>query len=71
MLTCMNRRLLRLQKSTDESTWGMGVELGAVGPGLTSTSLEEDKGTAKGYKNWSSSVFRSQQMRAPGEWECS
>ena len=27
MLTCMKPRLLRLQKSTNESTWGMGVEL--------------------------------------------
>jgi hypothetical protein len=38
MLICMKPRLLRLQKSTNESTWGIGVELGATGPGLTSTS---------------------------------
>ena len=42
MLTCMKPRLLRLQKSTNESTWGMGVELGTAGPGLTSTSPEEE-----------------------------
>ena len=41
MLTCMKPRLLRLQKSTNERTWGVGVELGTAGPGLTSTSPEE------------------------------
>ena len=41
MLTCMKQRLLRLQKSTNESAWGMGVELEAAGPGLTFTSPEE------------------------------
>ena len=43
MLTCMKPRLLRLQKSTNESTWGVGVELGTAGPGLTSTSPEEQR----------------------------
>jgi hypothetical protein len=43
MLTCMKPRLLRLQKSTNESTCGMGVELGIAGPGLTSTSPEEQR----------------------------
>ena len=43
MLTCMKPRLLRLQKSTNESTWGVGVELGTAGPGLTSTSPEEER----------------------------
>ena len=43
MLTCMKPRLLRLQKSTNESDWGMGVELGTAGPGLTSTSPEEQR----------------------------
>ena len=43
LLTCMNARLLRLQKSTNESAWGMGVELGTAGPGLTSTSPEEQR----------------------------
>ena len=43
MLTCKKPMLLRLQKSTNESAWGMGVMLGAAGPGLTSTSLEEQK----------------------------
>ena len=43
MLTCMKPRLLRLQKSTNESAWGMGVVLGAAGPGLTSTSPEEQR----------------------------
>jgi hypothetical protein len=40
MLTCMKPRLLWLQKSTNESTWGVGVELSTAGPGLTSTSPE-------------------------------
>jgi hypothetical protein len=43
MLTCMKPRLLRLQKSTNESTWGVRVELGTAGPGLTSTSPEEHR----------------------------
>ena len=43
MLTCMKPRLLRLQKSTNESAWGMGVELDTAGPGLTSTSPEEQR----------------------------
>ena len=43
MLTCMKPRLLRLQKSTNESSWGVGVELGTAGPGLTSTSPEEQR----------------------------
>ena len=43
MLTCMKPRLLRLQKSTNESTWGVEVELGTAGPGLTSTSPEEQR----------------------------
>ena len=43
MLKCMKPRLVRLQKSTNESTWGMRVELGAARPGLTSTSPEEQK----------------------------
>ena len=43
MLTCMKPRLLRLQKSTNEIAWGMGVELGAAGPGFTSTSPEEPR----------------------------
>jgi hypothetical protein len=42
MLTCMKPRL-RLQKSTNESAWGMGVELGTAGPGFTSTSPEEQR----------------------------
>jgi hypothetical protein len=44
----------------------MGVVLGAAGPGLTSTSPEEeqDKGTAKCYKNWSSSAFRTESKRS-------
>jgi hypothetical protein len=43
MLTCMKPRLLRLQKSTNESTWGIGVELGTAGPGFISTSPEEQR----------------------------
>ena len=35
MLTCMKPRLLRLQKSTNDNTWGVGVQLGTAGPGLT------------------------------------
>ena len=41
MLTWMKPRLFRIQKSTNESAWGMGVELGTVGHGLTFTSPEE------------------------------
>ena len=43
MLTCMKPRLLKLQKSTNEIIWGIGVELGTAGPGLTSTSPEEQR----------------------------
>ena len=43
MLTCMKPRLLRFQKSTNDSAWGMGVELDTAGPGLTSTSPEEQR----------------------------
>ena len=43
MLTCMNPRLLRLQKSTNESAGSIGVVLGATGPGLTFTSPEEQR----------------------------
>ena len=43
MLICMKPRLLQLQKSTNESTWGVEVMLGTVGPGLTSTSPEEQR----------------------------
>ena len=43
MLTCMKPRLLRLEKSSKESAWGIGVELGTAGPGFTSTSPEEQK----------------------------
>jgi hypothetical protein len=39
----MKPRLLRLQKSTNESAWGMGVVLRAAGPALTSTSPEEQR----------------------------
>jgi hypothetical protein len=43
MLTCIKPRLLRLYKSTNESTWGVGVEQGTAGPGLTSTSPKEQR----------------------------
>jgi hypothetical protein len=43
MLTRMKSRLLQLQKSANDSAWGMGVELGNAGPGLTSTSPEEQR----------------------------
>ena len=43
MFTCMKPRILRLQKSTNERAWGMGVELGTAGPGFTSTSPEEQR----------------------------
>ena len=43
MLTCLKPRLLQLQKSTNESAWGIGVMQGAAGPGLTSTSPEEQR----------------------------
>jgi hypothetical protein len=47
MVTCMKPRLLRLQKSTNESAWGMGVELGTAVPGLTSSSPEEQRRSRK------------------------
>jgi hypothetical protein len=43
MLTCMKQRLLRLQKSTNDSACWIGAELGASGPGFTSTSPEEQR----------------------------
>ena len=43
MLTCMKPRLLRLQKSTNDRARGIGVVQGATGPGLTSTSPEEQR----------------------------
>jgi hypothetical protein len=43
MLTCMKQMLLRLQKSTNESAWGIGVMLGAAGPGLNSPSPEKQR----------------------------
>ena len=43
MLKRMKPRLFRLQKSTNESAWGIGVVLGATGPGLTSISPEEQR----------------------------
>jgi hypothetical protein len=43
MLTFMKPILLRLQKSTNDSAWGIGVELGATGPGFNSTSPEEQR----------------------------
>ena len=32
-----------MQKSTNEKAWGMGVEVDTAGPGLTSTSPEEQR----------------------------
>ena len=43
MLTYMKPRLLRFQKSRNDSAWGLGVELGVTGPGLTSTSPDEQR----------------------------
>jgi hypothetical protein len=43
LLTCMKPRLLRLHKSTNKSSWVIGVMLGATGPGITSTSPEEQR----------------------------
>jgi hypothetical protein len=45
ILTCINMHnmLLWLQKSSKESAWGIGVELGTAGPGFTSTSPEEQR----------------------------
>ena len=43
VLTCMKPMILQLQKSTNESTWGRGVVLGAAGPVLTFTSAEEQR----------------------------
>jgi hypothetical protein len=62
MLTCKKPRLLRSHKSTNESVWGMGVELKRCRAwvNLYITRGTEDKGTAKGYKNWSSGAFRTE-----------
>jgi hypothetical protein len=43
MLTCMKPRLLQVQKSSKESAWGIVVELGTAGPGVTFTSPEEQR----------------------------
>ena len=43
MLTCMKPRLLRVQKSSKQRAWVIGVELGTAGPGFTSTSPEEHR----------------------------
>ena len=45
MLTCMKPRLLRLQKSTNERNWWMGVEVDTAVPGLSYTSPEEQRGS--------------------------
>jgi hypothetical protein len=42
----MKPRLLQLQNSINENTWGM--ELGTAGPGLTSTSPEKQRSRIKG-----------------------
>ena len=71
MLTCMKPRLLRLQKSTNESAWGMGT----AGPArhcrawinlyvTRGTEEDLDKGMAKGYKNWSSGAFGTESRRS-------
>jgi hypothetical protein len=63
----MKPMLLRLQNSTNESTWGIGVELGTAGPGLNSTSPEEQRRSrmrAKGYQDWSSSAFEAESKRS-------
>jgi hypothetical protein len=39
----MKPKLLQLQKSANESAWGIGVVVGSIGPGLTSTSPEEQR----------------------------
>ena len=59
MLTCMKPRLF--QKSTNESTWEVGVELGTAGPGLTFTSPEEQRRSrirVRLNKNWQSVLNR-------------
>ena len=43
IFTCMKPRLLRLQKSTNDRAWVIGVELGATGPVLTFTSPDEQR----------------------------
>ena len=67
MLTCMKPRLLRLQKSSKESTWGIGVELGTAGPGFTSTSPEEQRRSRirvrLKYENWSSRTSGTESKR--------
>ena len=72
MLTCMKPRLLQLQNSTNESAWGMGVELGTAGPGLTSTSPEKQRRSR--VRIWlkairTGSLVRSEQrVKGEGFW---
>ena len=42
MVACVKAsKAYTVTESTNESAWGVGVMLGATGPGLTSTSPEE------------------------------
>jgi hypothetical protein len=72
LLTCMKPRLLQLQKSTNESTWGVGVELGTAWPGLTSTSPEEQRRSRMRVQlkaNRTGSLVRSEQReKGAGFW---
>ena len=58
----MKPMLLRLQKLANESARGMGVMLGAAGPGLTSTSPEE---------KWSNSILLWLKANRTGRLVCS
>ena len=69
MLTCMKPRLLRLQKSSKESAWGIGVELGTAGPGFTSTTPEEQRRSRireqiKAMRNWTSRTSGTESKRS-------
>ena len=60
MLTFMKPKLLRLQKSTNESTCRSWINLYIT----RGTEEKSDKGTAKDYKNWLSSTFGTESKRS-------
>ena len=74
MLTCMKPMLLRVQKSTNESTWGIGVMLGAAGPELISTSPEEQRRSRIRVQlkaeRTGCLVLSEQRVKGAGFWVC-
>ena len=62
-------KVFRIQKSRNESAWGMGVELGAAGPGLTSTSPEEQRRSRIRVRLKAGRLVRSEQrVKGAGFW---